>query len=107
MSRTPKILGDEEAREVTVYLLRKGIAQVLIAQTVGRSQSWVAGIKKELDIRIAALMEGQQIAKDEILEKTAQHLANQIIDSASGNYPPKPILINPLIKPNTKYDRLT
>ena len=40
MSRTPKNVSDEDAREITEYLLNKGIPQTQIASTVKRSQSW-------------------------------------------------------------------
>ena len=46
MSRTPKNVSDEDAREITEYLLNKGIPQTQIASTVKRSQSWVAGVKR-------------------------------------------------------------
>lgn len=83
MSRTPKNVSDEDAREITEYLLNKGIPQTKIASTVKRSQSWVAGVKRERDIARYAKEAGRQELQTEIIEnvkkQAADTLSNRIL----------------------------
>lgn len=83
MSRTPKNVSDEDAREITEYLLNKGIPQTQIASTVKRSQSWVAGVKRERDIARYAKEAGRQELQTEIIEnvkkQAADTLSNRIL----------------------------
>ena len=78
MSRTPKSISGEDAREIAEFLLDKGISQTQIASTVKRSQSWVAGVKRERDIARYAKEAGRQEVKNEIVEKATNQLARAI-----------------------------
>ncbi len=80
MSRTPKNISGEDAREITEFLLDKGIPQTQIASTVKRSQSWVAGIKRERDIAHYAKEAGRQEIQTEIIENVKKRAASQISD---------------------------
>lgn len=83
MSRTPKSISGEDAREIAEFLLDKGIPQTQIASTVKRSQSWVAGIKRERDIARYAKEAGRQEIQTEIIEnvkkQAADTLSNKIL----------------------------
>lgn len=60
MGRTPKNISDNDAIEITKFLLNKDITQTQIAMLVKRSQSWVSGIKRE---------EMRQEAVDDVAKK--------------------------------------
>lgn len=78
MSRTPKSVSEDDAREIADFLLDKGIPQTQIALTVKRSQSWVAGIKRERDIASSAREEGRQELRSAIIEKVEDKLACEV-----------------------------
>lgn len=94
MARTYKPVGESTAKEIAEFLLNKGITQAKIGATVDKSQSWVAGIKKECDLTSAAMEQGRQLLKDEIIknleDKTAKELAKNMLNSTP----------NPLIEAN-------
>ena len=62
MGRTPKNVSDNDAIEITKFLLNKDIPQTQIAMVVKRSQSWVSGIKRE---------EMHQEAVDDVTKKAS------------------------------------
>lgn len=87
MDKPSKKIGDSDAREITTYLLGKGISQKKIAELVDKSQPWVAGVKKEQDIANSAKEAGRQEVKDEIVanvaSKTAQEIANKVFPQSN------------------------
>ena len=83
MSRKEKSVSDKDAREITEYLLNKGITQVRIANTVKRSQSWVASIKREVDIIDSAKEQGRHEIKEEILNNIENKVAKEIANGIS------------------------
>lgn len=91
MARTYRPVAESTAKEIAEFLLNKGITQAKIGTTVDRSQSWVAGIKKECDLTAAAMEQGRQALKDEIIknveDKTAKELAKNMLTST-----PNPII---------------
>ena len=78
MSRTPKSISENDAREIASFLLNKGIPQTQIASTVKKSQSWVAGIKRELDIARSAREEGRQEVRSAIVKNVEDKAAHEI-----------------------------
>lgn len=76
MSNKERIPSLREAVEITLYLLRKGVRQKAIAVAVGRSQSWVSRVKKEL----AAYMRGRQDGQRE----TMAAMVDGVVDRLAG-----------------------
>jgi hypothetical protein len=81
MSRTPKIVDDKDAREIAEFLLNKQIPQNKIANTVTRSQSWVAGVKREIDLADSAREIGRQEVRSQIIENVEKKAAKELIKS--------------------------
>lgn len=85
MSRTPRNVSDSDAREITEFLLDKGIPQNKIASTVEKSQGWVSGVKREKDLVQSAMSAGRQQVQEEIIEnlkdKTAQEISKKMLQS--------------------------
>ena len=85
MSRTPKSISEDDAREIANFLLEKGIAQTQIASTVKKSQSWVAGVKRERDIASSAREQGRKEIQSEIIgnleDKTAREVSKRLFQS--------------------------
>lgn len=83
MSRQPRRVNDGDAREITEFLLDKGIPQKEIAPVVKKSQSWVSGVKRERDLVASARERGRQEVRDEIIrnveDKTAQQLSRRML----------------------------
>ena len=83
MSRQPRRVSDGDAREITEFLLDKGIPQKEIAPVVKRSQPWVSGVKRERDLVASARERGRQEVRDEIIrnveDKTAQQLSRRML----------------------------
>lgn len=78
MSRTPKNVNNDDAREIATFLLNKGIPQTQIAMVVKKSQSWVAGIKRECDIASSAREEGRQEVRSAIIDNVENKAAREI-----------------------------
>ena len=78
MSRTPKNVSEDDAREITNFLLDKGIPQTKIASIVKKSQSWVAGIKRERDIANSARAEGRQEVQSTIIGNVEDKAAREV-----------------------------
>ena len=83
MSRQPRRVSDGDAREITEFLLNKGIPQKEIAPVVKRSQPWVSGVKRERDLVASAREKGRQEFQDEIIrnveDKTARELSRRML----------------------------
>ena len=78
MSRTPKNVSEDDAREIANFLLDKGIPQTQIASTVKKSQSWVSGIKRERDIANSAREEGRQEVRNAIIGNVEDKVAREV-----------------------------
>lgn len=78
MSRTPKNVSNDDARKIAMFLLDKGIPQTQIATVVKKSQSWVAGIKRECDIASSAREEGRQEVRTAIIDKVEEKMVREI-----------------------------
>lgn len=79
MSRTPKNVNNDDAREIATFLLDKGIPQTQIAMVVKKSQSWVAGIKRECDIASSAREEGRQEVRNAIIDNVENKAVNILV----------------------------
>lgn len=83
MSKQTKKVSDNDAKEITKFLLDKGIPQKKIANTVDKSQPWVASVKKEQDISKSAKEAGRQEVKMEIIENVKDKAAKKLVDKLS------------------------
>lgn len=81
-TRKTKTIGDAQARKIADFLLGEGLIQKKIAEAVGRSQSWVAGVKKENDLLRLGMAHGRPILQGEIIENVEERAARWIL---SGN----------------------
>ena len=78
MSKTPKTIGDNDAIEITEYLLSKGISQTKIGGIVNKSQPWVSGIKNNMENFESGKEAGRQEVQREIISNIEDRAAREI-----------------------------
>lgn len=85
MNRGAKNLSNDEAREIAIFLLEKGIPQTKIAGIVKKSQSWVSKIKREHEIASSAREEGYLDAQNEIIKNIGDRMGSNLLKKFQPN----------------------